>query len=282
MFITAEMSHEPEFDLGIVCTDDKAVLERRDEGLADFPAPFRADRYILEVRVVGRQSSGGRKRLVESRMYLSIAIACQSRQSVCVSGEKLLEIAVFEDFLYDRVGGSDRSQSTLVRRIASLWSFLDIGRYLQFLEQQFSHLLGRRKINLGITGKSLCLELNFVHLGCEGSAVILELGRINFHSGKLHLGQCPDKRHLDSPVEVPSFRRNSGDLFRELVFQVYIQDAFFSQGLVFCWILIIFLGKKIHLGGFFLFLCQILNIQTELLLKDEGRGMADLRINQIV
>ena len=51
MLVLTEMSHDPQFYLGIVSRYDEAVCRTCHEGFSDFLSTLRPDRDILEVRV---------------------------------------------------------------------------------------------------------------------------------------------------------------------------------------------------------------------------------------
>ena len=68
--VSAQVCHDTQFYLRVVGREENAVFIRY-ECTAYFPPFVVADRYVLQVRVAGTESSGGGNRLVERGMYLS-------------------------------------------------------------------------------------------------------------------------------------------------------------------------------------------------------------------
>ena len=62
-FVPRQVRHDAQLDLRIVGRQQH-VPRGRDEGLADAPALRRADRDVLQVRILRRQPAGRRHRLV--------------------------------------------------------------------------------------------------------------------------------------------------------------------------------------------------------------------------
>jgi len=87
---------------------------------------------------------------------------------------------------------------------------------LELFEQERSHLLWRREVDLGVSGQTFGFGLDFVHLQCESLAVFPELAGVDFHSGKLHFGKSAYERHLNPPVQVCSLPQLRGDIIVDL------------------------------------------------------------------
>ena len=88
--VAAQMCHDAELDLRVVGRYDDPVGTARHEGLADLLAPFRTDRYVLQVWLGRTKSAGSRKCLIESCMYVAGSRLDIRRQRLYICGEKLL------------------------------------------------------------------------------------------------------------------------------------------------------------------------------------------------
>jgi hypothetical protein len=139
------MAREISENHGYVTFEDlgryQAVTLRRDKGLADTPALFRADRDILQVGIGGRQAACRGHRLVVGGMHPAGPAVDHLRQFVRVGRLQLAEAAVFQQQFRQGVIQGEFGQHFLGRRRGTLGGFLD-DRQLQLLEQDFPQLLG--------------------------------------------------------------------------------------------------------------------------------------------
>ena len=101
--VTAEVRHDPQFDLGIVGRQDQSIRRRRDESFADLHAPFGADRDVLQVGARGTQPAGRRKRLVEGRMDLSVGRRDIAREGFDIGTEQFFHRPEFQNLADDRM-----------------------------------------------------------------------------------------------------------------------------------------------------------------------------------
>ena len=62
--IFTEFCDDPKFNLGIVGCQQRIVITSWDKSLPDFTATWGADRNILQIRIIGTQSTGGSNGLV--------------------------------------------------------------------------------------------------------------------------------------------------------------------------------------------------------------------------
>src|SRR5581483_3960832 len=97
------MRQEAQLDLGIV-GHHQFPASFGDKGSANFPAFFRANRYVLKVWVGGRQTPGGRARLVESGMQTSRFGSNQLGKRVNISSFQLRQLPIIENQLRDWIG----------------------------------------------------------------------------------------------------------------------------------------------------------------------------------
>ena len=103
VLVTAEMSHYPELNLGIIGRHDKSSRETWHKGFADLPPSVCTDRDVLEIRVGGTEPSGGGESLVESRVDLPVRGVYEGRERLYVGGKELFDSPEFQDLIHDRV-----------------------------------------------------------------------------------------------------------------------------------------------------------------------------------
>ena len=113
---------------------------RRDEGLAHAPPFGRADRNVLQVRLVARQPPGHRHRLRVSRVHAAGGRVDHLRQLVGVGALQLREAAVLEQLGRQRVVGGQLLQHVFVGGRRAARRLLE-HRQPQLAEQDLADLL---------------------------------------------------------------------------------------------------------------------------------------------
>ena len=142
--VTAQMGHDTKLDLRIVRRHYHSAWPAGHKGLPYLLAPLCADRDILEIRLGGTEASGGRKSLIEGRMYLPCHRGHIGRERFYICGQQLLDTAVLQDFIDYRVLFSQACESVLVCRIAVSHPCLRLHLRvkLELLKDQSSYLTG--------------------------------------------------------------------------------------------------------------------------------------------
>ena len=116
--VAAHGSQHSQFDLGIVGVQQQISLSRHKE-FPHISAEFGADRDVLQVRVHRTDPSGAGLGLTELGVYPSGQI-CRLGQSVHICGPELLERAVLQDMIHDRVRVCQLLQCLGVRGVTGL------------------------------------------------------------------------------------------------------------------------------------------------------------------
>src|SRR5574344_2637400 len=100
MFVAAQMRHQPQFNLGIIGRHHDTVRAACHESPADLLPLFSAHRNILEVRIGGRKSPGGRKCLIEGSMHASVGRRYIRGEWLYVSGQQFPQSTVVQNRIY--------------------------------------------------------------------------------------------------------------------------------------------------------------------------------------
>ena len=188
MRVTAEVRHDPQFDLGIVGREDQSVRRRRDKGLANLHAAFGPDRDVLQVRTRGTQAAGGRKGLVERGMNLSICRGHVCRERFDIGAEQFLDGSEFQNLADDRMPVGQILEDRLVRGITAILVFLRLGIQFQFVEKDFTDLPGRRDVQAGLAGHVTYLRLQHIHLTAQPLGIETQLPQVHPDAVTLHPG----------------------------------------------------------------------------------------------
>ena len=134
------MRHDSQLDLGVVRGDD-AVALGGDEGLANAPAFFRANRNVLQVRVRGRQAPRGGDRLVVGGVDAPRFGVDHARQLVGVGALQFGQAAVLQQQARQGVVQRQFLQDLFRRGWCTLGRLLE-HRQFELGEQYFAELLG--------------------------------------------------------------------------------------------------------------------------------------------
>src|SRR5260370_28269134 len=111
------MSEHQQLDLRVVGGEERAVRPSGDEGAPDAPPERGADRDVLEVRGLARQPTGGCDGLVERRVDAAVAID-ERPEAVRIGRAQLLDLAVLEDLLDDRMRPAKLLEDGCIGRVA--------------------------------------------------------------------------------------------------------------------------------------------------------------------
>src|SRR5207244_9077474 len=117
----------------------------------------RADRDVLQIGVPAREPPGRRDGLIERRVQPPRVGIHERRQALGVRRAQLLDLAVLEDLVYDRVRAAQLFEHGSVRRIARRRPAA--ARQLQLLEQERAELLWRADREL-VTDRLVRLALD--------------------------------------------------------------------------------------------------------------------------
>ena len=236
-FVLGQVSHDAQLDLRVV-RRHQFVAERRDKRLADTPAFGGANWDVLQVRVTGRQPSGGCDGLMVGGVNAPSARVDLLRQAIGVSAFQLTQAAVLHQHLGQRVillgqFGQHRfgGRGLALGRLAQHWQ-------AELFIEDNAQLLGRAEVELLTgNGKGLTLQLhqlvaqldalNAQQLGIHQRALTLDT-RQHRHQRHLdlgqHLGQARDglqlrpQRLVQTQGDVGIFRRvGAGQLQSNLV-----------------------------------------------------------------
>ena len=101
VFITAQVGHDPQFNLGIVGRYNHSVRRPRHKGLADFLAAFRTHRDVLEIGVGTGKPSGCGEGLIEGGMNTGIGLTYVRRERLYVGGKQFFDGPEFQDFIHN-------------------------------------------------------------------------------------------------------------------------------------------------------------------------------------
>src|SRR5688500_350874 len=94
-FILRDVGQQSQFQLGIVGRNDFISLFG-DEGPPDAASQFCANGYVLEVRIAGRETSGGGHRLIKQTVNSAIRRDLMWKR-VSVNAFKFVELTVLND-----------------------------------------------------------------------------------------------------------------------------------------------------------------------------------------
>ena len=132
--VLAQVCDDAQLDLAVVGGKQCVCLTARHEGATDFAALRGAHRYVLQVRVVGTQSSSGRNCLIIGSMYQSVLRIDQRWKRVKVSRFQFGERPVVQNLLDDGMLVQEFLQNLLARGILSGLGFFGLLVDFQFLE----------------------------------------------------------------------------------------------------------------------------------------------------
>ena len=167
VLVLAEMRHEPEFYLAVVGGKEETTLVRNDR-FADETSALGTNRQVLQVRVRRGETACGCDGLVVRSMYFSVRgnIARERRDVRC---DQFAQGSIFEDQTDNRVLLLNGEQHFLRCGILSGFGFFGFRVELQFVEEQFSDLLGAVDIE-GSACEVVDLLLDFVQLSIRTPA----------------------------------------------------------------------------------------------------------------
>ncbi len=195
--VAREVRHDSQLDLRVVRAHDLPA-GRRDESLADAATLRRADRDVLQVRVVRRKPASDSNGLRIGGVYPPGLCIDHARQLVGVGRLELGDATVVEQQLGQREIGRQLLQHVLVGGGLAAGRFL-ADRQTLLLEQDLLDLLGRVEVER-LAGRLVRFPFELEHLLAELVALGFELARIQQHAIAFHLEQYAQDRHLDRLV----------------------------------------------------------------------------------
>ncbi len=160
-----DMGCQPQFDLRIVCRQDD-IAGFGDEGVADLPPDFGADRDILEVRVGRRQPPGLRTGQAVTGMDAARLAVDLLLERVSIGGFELRQLPPVEHLARDL--DAFRRQPLHLVDVGRIDAGFALAATLQphLFEQHVAQLLGAADSEFG-AGDSVDFGFQVRHLGCE-------------------------------------------------------------------------------------------------------------------
>ena len=196
--VARQVRHDAQLDLRVVGRDD-ARTRRRDEGLADAPALFGADRDVLQVRVGAGEPPGDRHGLGIVGVHAPRGRVDRARQLVGVGALQLGHAAVVEDQLRQRVVERQLFQHLLVGGRRAGRRLLQ-HRQLLALEEDLLDLLRRIQVE-GLLRHFVRLPFDFQHAQAELLPLPLQQRGVDQHAVPFHAEEDLHHRHLDVAVK---------------------------------------------------------------------------------
>ena len=194
--ILRKVSDASQLDL-VVVGDQELVPLPSDKGRSENSPPLGADGNVVQVRLIRREAAGSGHGLLE-RGADPVSLADLGEQTLAVGRPQLLDFAVLEEVLDDRMLSAHLFERLGVGRIAGfrllLWG------EPEFVEQHFAQLLGGVDVEVvpGMLDHGGPLGLR---LGDEFIPNRLQHVRIDTDASILHLREHPHERHLEFVVE---------------------------------------------------------------------------------
>ncbi len=138
--VAAQVRHQPQLHLRIVCGEKHEIIFAGHESLPDFSALFRADGDILQVRVQAAEPSCGGFRLVEPGMDFTCPAVDESGQSFRIGAQQFLQSAIIQYLRHDGMVlfqfGEHLLRGAVLPRFGLLVGAVDF----QFVEEHFPQL----------------------------------------------------------------------------------------------------------------------------------------------
>ena len=234
-WVLAQCGCDAQLDLAVVGGEEHVVVVPGDEGLADGSALFRADGNVLQVGVLGAQSSCGGYRLLIGGMHPTGLCVDQFWQGIYVGGLELLEFAVAQNRRNDGVFSLNFFEDFFSGGVLASLCFFDAGLDFEGFEQDGAQLFGAVDVEF-LPGVFMDLVGQTLNLLTQFMAVPVQFIRIDAHPFEFHIGQDFDEGHLYGLEQL--IRRNLGQtrpeylpqLERDIgVFTGVFRDGFHGQ-----------------------------------------------------
>ena len=231
--VAAQVRHDAQFNLGIVCTHYEPVRNARHKGLANFLATLCAHRNVLQVGIGTGQAPGSCEGLVEGGVHPSIAGRYVGREGLYVGREELFHRPVFQNLIHDGVTVCNGYQGGLVCCILPLGAALfGLRVQLKLVKEEVSHLFGGGDIQGGLAGHFPYAGFALRKLLPQAVGKYLQLRHVHFHAVPFHLSQHFGQRLLHGVVEIRQ-------VFPELVSQRNEHGSLLeARGIVFLGLLV--------------------------------------------
>ena len=194
--ILRQVSDAPQLDL-VVIGDEHLESLRGHERLAELPALVAAHRDVVEVRLVRREPPGARDGLVERRVDAPVGRDLV-QQALAIRGTKLLDLAVREQQLDDRMLIAKALERRCVGRVTGLRLLLR--REPELVEQHLTQLVRRVHVELD-AGLGLDRLIESMALAHQPVVERSQLDDVDPDADSLHSRQHTDERVLDRVVE---------------------------------------------------------------------------------
>ena len=103
LFIRRHMCQQPQLDLRVIRIHEEIIRTLRNESLTQLPSQLHTDGDVLQVRVCTGQTPGGRDRLLETAVDLSIFRMDAGYQTFDVGAVQLGQLPVPEHIIHDGI-----------------------------------------------------------------------------------------------------------------------------------------------------------------------------------
>ena len=199
--VVREVREQAQFDLRIV-GGEQNVAGFGDEGGANAAPEFGADGNVLQIRIRGRETSGGGSGLAEGGVHAPGCGIDQRGQCIDVSRFQFRELTVVENHAGDRmIFGQSFQYIDSGRYGAALAVFHRLGQ-IHAVEENVAQLLGRADVEFHPGG---FVNLFFAlrgDLALQFRRHLRQRGGVDFDSGLLHARQHGNERQIDFFVEL--------------------------------------------------------------------------------
>ena len=192
--VAAHVGHQAQLDLGIVGREQQ-VAGVGDERASYLTALFGAYGYVLEIGICGRNTPGGRHRLVESGVELAVARINEAWQGVHIGGQELAQAAYFKNQPHDRVGIHVFAELFFGGAPGAALCALGLGIDGESFEKHLAHL-GRRGHVEGASGQLGRLRFKLAQACVHARGNFGQHSRVDAHALPFHAGEHGDEGQL--------------------------------------------------------------------------------------
>ena len=168
----------------------------RDESFPDLSSQLIPHRDVLQIGVRRAESSRSGHRLIEGGMDLTRIGMDQCWQRINIGTQQFFQAPIGEELVDDRVFAAQFLQNILARTVIAALGLLGFLIQLQPLKQNLAHLFTGVDIE-SRSSQLINLLLNLIHLCRQCLRRLFQGLRVYGHTGRLHICQHIDQRHLD-------------------------------------------------------------------------------------
>ena len=185
------MRHDAQFNLAVVSAGDHET-RRRDKSLAHFASLGRADRNVLQIRIVARQPAGDRHGLRVMRMNSASQRLRELSKFVGVGAFEFGQRTVLQNLLGQRIVVRQFLQHFFIGAAGTGGGFFH-HRQTELVKKYFPQLLGRSHVERP-PRQRVNLILKPGHLLGKGVRHARQRIAVNLNARHLHLGQHGHQR----------------------------------------------------------------------------------------